>query len=117
MVAAPQYATATFIADSGRTISVDMYISDVAAALVRFGIGGGASTTSPTEWKAPVGCRLRDIIIVTGLTDTTKLQVNRNNASTGDILRYSLFDDGLATRGPLNIPFVAGDMLTLTQLA
>jgi len=116
-MAAPQYATLTFVDGSGITMSVDAYISDVAAALVRFGIGGGSSSTSPTEWKAPRNCWLRDIIIVTGLTDTTKLQLNRNNNSTGDILRYALFDDGLATRGPLNVPFPAGSTLTATQLA
>jgi hypothetical protein len=117
MAATPQYATFTFVNTRGHTITVDAYISDVAAALVTFGIGGGSSSSSPTEWKAPEACYLRDVIIVTGLADTTKLQVNRNNNATGDILRYALFDDGLATRGPLNIPFNRGDMLTCTQLA
>ena len=117
MAAAPQYGTLTFIGQGSRSISVDVYLSDVANALVNFGVGGGSSSTSPTEWRAPEGCVLTDFIIVTGMTDTTKIQPTRNNQNVDSILRYALHDDGLAFRAPLRIPFAAGDMLTITQLA
>ena len=118
MVAAPQYATFTFRGrQTGKTYAIDAYISDVANAAVRFSEVGGSSATSADHWDPPELVDLSDVIIVTGLTDTTKLQVVIAGRPTGDVLRYALQDDGLAFRTPLRIPVGARQEFKCLQLA
>lgn len=118
MVAAAQFSVFQFIGlNSGQTYNVDAYISDVANALVRFDAGSGSSATSPTEWIAPEPVSLVDVALVTGLTDTTKMDIVRANASTGNKLRYAMHLTTLAFRPKLNIPFAAGAKVSAVQLA
>lgn len=118
MAATPQYGQFTFRGvRSGKSYSVDAYFSDVAAALVRFDAGSGASSTSPTEWVCPEDVVLRDYTIVTGMVDTLKVQLQRNNNPTGDVLRYALHLTTLANRPGLNIGYRAGSNFRATQLA
>lgn len=118
MVAAPQYGQYLFRGlRSGKTYTVDAYHSDVAAALVRFDAGAGSSSSSPTEWVAPEDVILEDYSIVTGMTDTTKAQLQRNNNPTGDVLRYSLHLTTLALRPRIRIGFRIGQNFRATQLA
>jgi hypothetical protein len=118
MAAAPQYGTFSFqgIA-TGRVYNVDAYFSDVADALVTFDAGAGASATSPTSFTAPENLLLFDQAIVTGMTDTTKIQILRGNQPTGDFLRYSQHLTTSALRSPLRIGFRAGVEIRAIQKA
>lgn len=118
MVAAPQYGTFVFIgARSGRIYNVDAYHSDVADALVNFDAGAGASATSPTSWTAPETCLLIDHAIVTGMTDTTKIQLLRNNQPVGDFLRYTMHLTTSAQRAPVRVGIRAGTEFRCIQKA
>lgn len=109
MVAAPQYGTYVFRGlRSSRIYNVDAYHSDVADALVNFDAGGGASATSPTSWTAPEPVVLVDFAIVTGMTDTTKVQTLRNNQPTGDFLRFTQHLTTSAYRSPVLVGFAPG---------
>lgn len=118
MAAAPQYGTFIFLGlRSKRVYNVDAYFSDVADALVNFDGGGGAGTASPTSWTAPEPCILIDQSIVTGMTDTTKIQVLRNNQATGDFLRYSQHLTTSAVRSPIRLGFGQGVEVRAIQKA
>ena len=117
-VAAPQYGVITCIGLRTRqSYSKDMYHSDVANALVNFDSGSGAGTGSETFWTPPEPVVIRDYAIVTGMTDTTKLQITRNGIPTGDILRFGPHTDSVATRPRLNILVPPGMKLGAIQLA
>lgn len=117
MVAAPQYSTFTFKGRSGRTYIKDAYFSDVANAMVNWDAGAGASSTSPTDWVPNEPVMLVDFSVVTGLTDTTKVQLTRNGIATGDMLRYSIHLTTLAYRPQLRIPFNPGQRIQFIQKA
>lgn len=118
MVAAPQYGTFIFMgARSKRIYNVDAYFSDVADALVNFDGGAGAGTASPTSWTAPEPVVLVDQSIVTGMTDTTKIQVLRNNQPTGDFLRYTQHLTTSALRSPIRTGFNQGVEVRAIQKA
>lgn len=118
MVAAPQYGTFTFVGMTTKRIyNVDAYYSDVADALVNFDGGGGAGTTSPTSFTAPEPLVLVDVSIVTGMTDTTKIQVLRNNQPTGDFLRFTQHLTTSAQRSPVRLGFRQGVEIRAIQKA
>jgi len=113
----PTYGTATFVgAQSGKTYSKDLYISDVAAALVTWDGGQGASATSPTDWIPPEPVVLTDLSIVTGPTVIFKLQLIRNSIPTGDILRLVPHLTTNSMRPPLRIGFGAMQRAQIGQL-
>lgn len=118
MVAAPQYGTYIFQGmRSSRIYNVDAYHSDVADALVNFDGGAGASATSPTSWTAPEPVVLIDQSIVTGMTDTTKVQILRNNQPVGDFLRYTQHLTTSAFRSPTRVGFAQGTEFRAIQKA
>lgn len=118
MVAAPQYGTYTFMGiRSKRIYNVDAYHSDVADGLVNFDGGGGAGAASPTSWTAPEPVILMDYAIVTGMTDTTKIQILRNNQPTGDFYRYTQHLTTSATRSPVRLGFTPGTEVRAIQKA
>lgn len=117
MAAAPQYGIFKFLGLSGRTYSVDVYLSDVANALVNFDAGRGASATSPTYYRPQEGVILTDFAIVTGMTDTTKIQLFQGNQPTGDFLRYVMHLDTLAARSGLRLYFPPNSELRAFQVA
>lgn len=119
MVASPQYGVMKFVGRrSGRTYDIDVYCSDVANALVTWSTGGaGASSTSPNSWRPVETVTLIDFAIVTGMTDTTKLQLLAGNQPTGDFVRFSLHLDSLANRSPMRLTFAAGVEIRAIQLA
>lgn len=109
MVAAPQYGTFSFLGLlSKRIYPVDAYHSDVADALVNFDAGAGASSSSPTSWTCPEPVTLIDHAIVTGMTDTTKIQILANNQPVGGFLRYTQHLTTSPTRSPVLTSFAAG---------
>ena len=116
-VAAPQYGGIVLRGRSGRTYTKDLYHSDVANALVRFDSGSGASSTSETFWTCPEDLLLVDYYIVTGMTDTTKMQLTKDGVQTGDILRFVPHLTTNALRPQLTIPFRRGQKIGALQLA
>ncbi len=118
MAAAPQYGTMVFIgAQSKRVYNVDSYFSDVVDALGNFDGGGGASATSPDSFTAPEDLLLNDFSIVTGMTDTTKIQILRGNQPTGDFLRYTQHLTTAPARSPLRLGFARGTQVRVIQKA
>lgn len=117
MVAAPQYGVFNFIGRaSGRNYPVDAYFTDVNGALTRFDGGGGASTTSPEYWVAPgEPVTLRDFAIVTGMTDTSKIELTVNGRSTGGFLRYAMHLTTSALRPAQSITLRPGATLRAIQ--
>ena len=118
MVAAPQYGTMVLIGlRTGRVYNVDSYFSDVVDALANFDGGAGASATSPTSFTCPEDVLLQDFSIVTGMTDTKKIQVLRNNQPTGDFLRFTGHLTTSPARDPVRLGFRAGTELRCIQKA
>lgn len=113
---AAQYGAATFVGRGGNSFSVDLYCDDTAGNPVRWDGGSGASATSPTFWTAPSDCIMIDFVLAAA-TGQTKTQINRNNLSTGNILRNSVYLASITTRPPLRVPYMAGNQVTATQLA
>ena len=117
-VAAPQFGTLVLAGQaSGRIYNVDTYFSDVADGLVNFDGGAGASATSPTSFTCPESVLLVDLSIVTGMTDTTKIQVLRNNQPTGDFLRFTQHLTTSPNRSPIRLGFGQGVELRAIQKA
>jgi hypothetical protein len=114
-MAAAQYGVIIFVGRSGRTYAVDVYISDVAGALINWDSGSGASSTSETFWTPPEQVVMRDFAVHAGMTQTSA-RVARNSVPTGDTLRYAVHLDTLSYRPVLNIPFGAGDRVQITQV-
>lgn len=119
MVAAPQYAVMTFRseADPNVTYTKEVYLSDVAAAPVRWDAGNGAGSASETSWTPPEDVILDDFAIPTGMTDTTKMQMTADGTPTGDILRYAPYVNTINNRPLPNIPFAGGVKIGANQLA
>jgi len=117
MVATPQYATFFFRGASGKTYSVDAYVSDVANALVTFDGGAGAGSSSPDFWTPPEDVVLVDYSMVTGTADTTKIRMTVNGRPTQHIFRYTVFLTSLNNRPKISIGFRAGARVSAIQLA
>ncbi len=117
MAATPQYGTLLFRADSGKTISVDFYVSDVANALVRFDGGAGSGSASPDYWVAPERGVIADMSIITGTADTTKMRLVMNGVPLSTVIRYSLHVSTNPFRPSINIGMNAGTRLTAFQIA
>lgn len=116
MAPVPQFGTMIFRGlRSGRTYVKDVYVSDVLAALINWDAGAGAGATSPTDVVMEEPVALVDFSVVTGLTDTTKLQLVRNGVATGDMIRYSIHLTTLANRPALTIGFGPGRRIQALQ--
>ena len=116
MAAAPQFGTFVFVGlRSKRIYNVDVYLSDVSEALARFDGGGGASSTSPDSFTPPEPVLLTDFAVVTGMTDTTKISVLRNNQPTGDFLRYTMHLQTSTARSPVRLGFRSGTQIRAIQ--
>lgn len=115
MAAAPQSGTLFAQGLTGNNYSVDIYISDVNGAPVRFDAGAGASANSSDFYSFPEPVIVTDLSVVTGLTDTTKIRVTANGAPTPNVLRYALHLTTIATRPRLSLKLRAGTRLSAIQ--
>ena len=118
MVATPQYGTMLFLGrQTGQLYSVDVYVSDVASAAIRFDGGAGAGSGSDTfiTFNEPV--LLKDFAVITGTADTEKFRLTANNQPLPHIIRYSIHLNTLNNRPELNIPFKAGTRISGLQIA
>jgi len=117
-MATPQYCGFFFQGlKTGKTYSIDAYVSDVNAAYVRFDGGAGAGTASPDHWIAPEPVTLRDFAMHTGTADTEKIRMVSNGRPTAHVLRYATHLDSLATRPTLNISFSEGTQIAAFQIS
>lgn len=117
MVAAPQYGQMIFQGQSGTTYAVDLYVSDVNAALINFDGGGGSGSSSPTTWIAPENVTLKDFSITTGTADTEKVRLVVNNKPLSSVLRYVQHVSTNANRPVLNIGFAKGSQISAFQIS
>jgi hypothetical protein len=117
MAATPQSATFVFVGQSGQTYHVDAYVSDVAAANVRFDSGAGSGAATNTFWMPPENVTLTDVSIVTGTADTTRMRLVVNGRPLTSILRYVLHVSTNPYRPALRIGFAKGSQVTAIQLA
>lgn len=117
MAAAPQSGSIFATGLTGNNYSIDVYVSDVAGAPVRFDGGAGSGASSPDFYSFPEPVIVTDFSVVTGLTDTTKIRVTANGAPTPNILRYALHLTTIATRPRLSIKLKAGTRFGAIQLA
>jgi hypothetical protein len=118
MGATPQYGTMSFRGQqSGQLYPIDVYISDVAAAKVRFdgGAGAGSSSDEFITFNEPV--ILEDFAVITGTSDTEKIRLTAGGKPLPHILRYSIHLNTLATRPELNIPFNTNTRISGFQMA
>jgi hypothetical protein len=119
MAATPRYGTMTFQGmETGKTHSVDVYLSDVANALGNWDSGNGAGTASLTYWKAPEKCVLVDFSLASGMADTTNIVLTADGAQIpASRLRYANFLNTLAFRPKLQIGFASGTNVGAIQIA
>jgi len=117
MAATPQYGAMFFIGRSGKTYPIDIYVSDVNAALINFDGGAGAGSSSPTFWIAPEDVVLRDYSQVTGTADTEKIRMVADGKPTTHVLRYGVHLTTIATRPRLSIGFKAGTQISALQIS
>ena len=118
MGATPQYASFYFVGHkTGKTYSVDAYVSDVNGARVNFdeGAGAGAGTADFITFEEPV--QLKDFSIITGTADTEKVRLVSGGKPTRHVLRYSLFLNTLANRPQLAVNFAAGTRISAFQIS
>lgn len=116
-MATPQYGTFIFKGSSGKTYSVDAFVSDIDGALVTWDGGAGAGSASPDFWTPPEDCVLVDYSQVDGTADTEKIRLTVNGRPTQHILRYGIHLTSLATRPALSIGFRAGARIAALQIA
>ncbi len=115
-VAAPQIATVTF-RGAKRTYHKELYCSDVDTGRTNWDAGDGAGSSSPEYFIPPVPMALIDISILTGMTDTTKMQLTVGGAVTGDYFTFANHLNTLPERVPISIPIPAGLQVTFIQRA
>ena len=112
----PENGVCTFIGASGKTYSVDFYVSDVNATAVKFDSGSGATSSSLPFWKCPENVRLVDLAVHTGTTATLSLILTADGGNVpGQRFRLLQYLDTVATRPPINIGFRAGTNFGLTE--
>jgi len=117
-MATPQYASLYFIGmKTGKTYSIDAYVSDVNGARINFdeGAGAGSGTADFITFDEPV--QLRDFSIITGTADTEKIRIVAGGKPTRHVLRYSLFLNTLNNRPQLSINFDTGTRISAFQIS
>lgn len=117
MVATPQYACFIFRGKSGKSYSVDAYVSDVNAARINWDGGSGAGTASPTFWKPPENVILEDYSMTTGTADTEKIRLVANGRPLMQVLRYVPHVSTAANRPKLAIGFTANTEISAFQIS
>ena len=117
MAATPQYCAFFFRGASGKTYSVDGYVSDVNAARINWDGGAGAGSGSPTFWKPPENVVLEDYSMVTGTADTEKIRLVVNGRPTSQVLRYVPHLTTNASRPKLAIGFSQNTEISALQIS
>ena len=116
-MATPQYGGMLFVGASGKTYSVDLYVSDVNNALINWDGGAGAGSGSPDFWEAPENVILKDYQQVAGTADTEKIRLIAGARPTNHILRYGVHLTSLNQRPSLAIGFTKGTKIRAIQIS
>ena len=116
MTATPQYGTAIARGLTGNQYAVDLYVSDVANAPVRFDGGAGAGSASADFYSFPEAVIITDICLASTTVDTTKIRITANGAPTPNILRNHSHVATLSNRPQLSLKLRAGTRLGGIQL-
>ena len=106
-----------FVGASGKTYLVDIYVSDVNAALINWDGGAGAGASSPTYWTAPENVMLVDYSQVTGTADTEKIRLTVNGRPLQSVLRYGVHLTTLNNRPKLAVGFKGGSQIAAIQIS
>jgi hypothetical protein len=115
MAAAPQSGTMIFMDGKGMEHPVDVYVSDVLKASLRFDAGGGAGAGSESFYTFNFPVWLVDYSIPTGITDTTFYRVAANNKPSGNVVRHAIHLNTLNNRPKLSIGFKANARISGIQ--
>jgi len=117
MAATPKTGTLFFKGSRG-TYNVNIYVSDVANALITLSANGTAGTGSPTFWRCPEAVTLVDYAQVTGTADTLSLTIQQDGANRpASILPYATYLTTINTRPAVNMTFPAGALIGAIQNA
>lgn len=114
MVAAAFTGTLIFQGGNGRILHIRCTMSDVAAAGWVFPDGSTAlQLPASTNWV------LKDVIVVTGGTDTTQSQLYVNQLNTGLVIDHksNLNTSNFRQFITSPVPFAAGSVIKLIQAA
>ena len=117
MTAVPEYGGMLFVGASGKTYSVDIYVSDVGGAPINFDSGAGAGSSSSEFITFPEPVVLSDYSQVTGCTQTEKIRLTVGGRPTAHVLRYGVHLTTIATRPALKIGFTANARIGALQIA
>ena len=118
MAAGPQNGTIVIVGrQTGRVFRPSIYCSDVAGALVTFGLAAKATSTDPNYWTAPENCNLVDLSLTADLTDCKTLQIAREGNPTGDYLLTTQQVYSVTTRALMNVMIARGIRLQIYQRA
>jgi len=116
MSASPVNGTLSFIGQSGRIYTVDVYISDVANSKVKLNANGSAGPNSDDFFRAPENVTLIDFSVASGTSDTKGLVLTDNGAVRPScVLRYANFLNTLPKRANANVGFLAGNLIGAIQ--
>lgn len=88
----------------------------VAAAFVTFNANGQAGTGSPSQFVVPEDVVLKDISLASGLTDTTLVTLQADNATVpGVVLQYADYLNSIQARPPINLGIRAKTQIAFLQ--
>lgn len=107
--------TIVLVGASGRTYTVDAYVPDATSTFLALNPSGLAASTSPTTWRAPENCVIKDVSIGAAPTAVGAiLQLNNANQNGGTI-RWANQLAANPNRMRLNLPVLAGDFVSFLQ--
>ena len=115
-MATPENGTMTFKGASGRLYTLDVYVSDVAAAAFVWNPNGSAVAGGSTYWRCPENVTLVDYSVATGNTVAVGAYFTRDGATIpGTSLRTANQLNTLAFRPALKIDFPSGCLIGAVQ--
>jgi len=112
---AAQAGTIVLVGASGRTYTIDAYLPDATGTFLALNSSGLASSTSPTTWRAPENCTIKDVSVAASPTAVgCILQLNNANAN-GGTLRWANQLAANPNRMKLSLSVRAGDFMSFLQ--
>jgi len=112
----PTNGTALLRSMRGVPSTLNVYLSDVAAAPWTISRNGAAGTGSPTDYIVQEDCMIEDISIVSGPTVSLSSNIYLNGVPTGQVIQLQNFYSTLNNR-PRNILFIPkGSRLSFYQV-
>lgn len=112
---AAQNGTLVLVGQSGRTYTVDLYLPDAVSTFLGINPSGLASASSPTTWRAPEPCLIKDISIGASPTAVGSIFQLNNANQNGGTVRWANQLASLPNRMKLNLPVIQGDFVSFLQ--